>query len=88
MSNNPIKSIFESAISSAFNHHQELSPPALTPIQVEIVDLEKFFLNNLNTDQREEYETLSARMAEHDSRNLEYYYRLGFIDGLNAWRDA
>ncbi|MCD9026022.1 hypothetical protein [Cohnella silvisoli] len=86
MRNNSISKIFERAITSAFDHHLESSAPTTTPLQISVTDSEAEFIKSLTPEQKKAYSALSSDMTEHETRNSEHYYRLGFLDGLNAWR--
>jgi len=88
MPKNAVAKIMEGAVIEAFQFHLEASAPPATAISIQVHDAEKKFIETLSPSQLEAYQSLTSGMAEQEIENSEHYYRLGFIDGLSAWRGA
>lgn len=88
MAKSIISKMLDNALSKSFYHHIEHSPAPITPKNVNYCELQAKFIDSLSVEQQETYKELDAMCAEVETEENEHYYRLGFHDGLAAWRSV
>ncbi len=85
MAKSTISLILDKAVTEAYDHHTETMDYHAQD-SVLLAQSTEIFLISLTDDQRKLYDEMERHSITVDGEINEKYYRLGFIDGLNAWR--